>query len=73
MKYREATRGLRALGYVEIPRRSPGSHRKWHNPATGRITTLPDHGSADLKLGTLPAAVVQLGLEWGRFLDTVRG
>ena len=73
MKYREASRGLRALGCIEIPRRAPGSHRKWHNPATDRISTLPDHGPQDLKLGTLRAAVSQLGIDWGRFLEAVRG
>jgi hypothetical protein len=45
MKYQEATRRLRALGCQELPRRSPGSHRKWYNPATDRIAPLPDWGS----------------------------
>lgn len=72
MKYREAARALRALGCVEIPRRGAGSHRKWHNPGTGRISTLPDHGSADLKTGTLRAAVSQLGIDWPRFLESLK-
>jgi predicted RNA binding protein YcfA (HicA-like mRNA interferase family) len=72
MKYREVARALRSLGCVELPRRGAGSHRKWHNPETSRISTLPDHGSADLKLGTLRAAVSQLGIEWPRFLETAR-
>jgi len=67
MKYREAARKLQRLGCRELPRRSAGSHRKWLNPAAGRATALPDWGTKDLKLGTLKAAVRQLGLEWHAF------
>lgn len=73
MRYREAARALSALGCVELQRRSSGSHRKWHNPATGRVTTLPDWGSRDLKLGTLRAAVRQLGIEWESYLSALTG
>ena len=69
MTYREAARKLRSLGCVELSRRGKGSHRKWHNPKNGRTTTLPDWGSKDLKLGTLKAAVRQLGLDWADFLN----
>ena len=69
MTYRDATRKLRKLGCRELPRRKPGSHRKWHNPATGGFTTLPDWGSKDLKMGTLRSAVRLLGLDWKAFLD----
>lgn len=61
MKYREAARKLTALGCREVPRRGGGSHRKWTNPAADRSTVLPDHGGRELKLGTLRAAVRQLG------------
>ena len=67
MKYREAARKLQDLGCQELPRRKRGSHRKWLNPATGRATVLPDWGGKDLKLGTLRAAVRQLGIEWETF------
>ncbi|OGP58111.1 MAG: hypothetical protein A2V67_05490 [Deltaproteobacteria bacterium RBG_13_61_14] len=67
MKYREAAKKLERLGCQELPRRGSGSHRKWLNPATQRATVLPDWGSKDLKLGTLRAAVKQLGLEWEKF------
>jgi len=67
MKYREAAKKLERLGCQELPRRGGGSHRKWFNPATQRATVLPDWGSKDLKLGTLRAAVKQLGLEWEKF------
>ena len=67
MIYREAARKLAALGCREIPRRAGGAHRKWTNPATKRSTVLPDHSARDLKLGTLRAAVRQLGLDWAAF------
>jgi mRNA interferase HicA len=67
MKYAEAARKLRVLGCEELPRRKGGSHRKWHNPATGRISPLPDWGVKDIKTGTLHAVVRQLGLEWDIF------
>ena len=67
MKYREVARKLGVLGCREIARRGGGSHRKWHNPASGRSTVVPDWGGRDLKLGTVRAAVRQLGLEWNDF------
>jgi mRNA interferase HicA len=67
MIYREAARKLAALGCREIPRRGGGAHRKSTNPATNHSTVLPDHGGRDLKLGTLRAAVRQLGLDWVAF------
>jgi predicted RNA binding protein YcfA (HicA-like mRNA interferase family) len=65
--YREIARRLRILGCEELPRRGSGSHRKWHNPATGRIAPVPDWGSKDLKLGTVRGIVRQLGLTWVEF------
>jgi predicted RNA binding protein YcfA (HicA-like mRNA interferase family) len=64
MKYREAARKLTALGCVEIVRRGGGSHRKWLNPVLNQFTVIPDWGGKDLKLGTVRAAVRQLGLQW---------
>lgn len=51
MTYREVTRKLRALGCQELRRRTGGSHRKWLNPRTQRVSTLPDWGHKDLKQG----------------------
>jgi predicted RNA binding protein YcfA (HicA-like mRNA interferase family) len=67
--YREVARKLAALGCRELPRAGGGSHRKWLNPATNQVTTVPDWGGDDLKLGTLRAAVRQLGIPWGEFGD----
>ena len=68
MKYREVASRLKALGCTEIARHAGGSHRKWLNPATKLATVVPDWGSKDLKLGTIRAAVRQLGLDWSEFL-----
>ncbi|MGH9754149.1 MAG: type II toxin-antitoxin system HicA family toxin [Blastocatellia bacterium] len=67
MIYREASRKLNKLGCQELPRRSGGSHRKWLNPANQQIAVLPDWGSKDLKMGTLRAAIKQLGIDWEDF------
>jgi mRNA interferase HicA len=65
MKYRVVARKLVALGCAKVPRK--GSHRKGHNPLTNRSTVIPDWGSRDLKIGTVRAAVRQLGIEWAAF------
>jgi predicted RNA binding protein YcfA (HicA-like mRNA interferase family) len=67
MKYREVARKLAMLGCTEIPRKGGGAHRKWHNPATNRSTVVPDWGGRDLKMGTVRAAIRQLGVEWTAF------
>jgi hypothetical protein len=48
----------------ELPRRRGVSRRKWYNRATGRIVSVPDWGSKDLKMGTWWHIVRQLGLDW---------
>jgi predicted RNA binding protein YcfA (HicA-like mRNA interferase family) len=67
MKYCEVARKLTTLGCQELPRRGGGSHRKWYHPANQMATTVPDWGRRDLKLGTIRAAVRQLGLDWQEF------
>lgn len=67
MTYRGVSRKLAALGCHELPRQGGGSHRKWLNPATQRVTVIPDWGGRDLKLGTVRAVVRQLGLGWTEF------
>jgi mRNA interferase HicA len=67
MNYREVTKKLSKLGCEEIPKRGGGSHRKWFNPATEKATVIPDWSGRDLKLGTLRAAIKQLGIEWSAF------
>ncbi len=70
MKYQDVATKLRKLGCQEIPRRGSGSHRKWHNPAVNRFTTIPDWGNKDLKTGTLRHIIRQLDLDWEDFKRT---
>lgn len=67
MKYRDVARKLEKLRCHETLRTGGGSHRKWHNPAANRSTVVPDWGGRDLKLGTIRAAIRQLGIEWDDF------
>lgn len=69
MNYRDVARKLTSLGCRELRRRGTGSHRKWFNPATQRVTVVPDWGGRDLKLGTVRSALRQLQIEWQDFLD----
>ena len=69
MKYREVVKKLSVLGCQERVRKGGGSHRKWINPISQQATVIPDWGNRDLKLGTIRAAVRQLGIDWQRFLD----
>jgi mRNA interferase HicA len=67
MRYRDVAKRLTSLGCRELPRTGDGSHRKGLNPTTSNITVVPDWGSDDLKLGTIRAAIRQLGLSWDDF------
>ena len=67
MKYQAVAAKLRKLGCQEIPRRGGGSHRKWHNPASGAIAPIPDWGNKDLKMETLRQIVRQPDLDWEEF------
>lgn len=69
MKYREVVKKLSVLGCQERVRTGGGSHRKWINPISQQATVIPDWGNRDLKLGTIRAAVRQLGIDWQRFLS----
>ncbi|WP_019503086.1 type II toxin-antitoxin system HicA family toxin [Pseudanabaena sp. PCC 6802] len=67
MKCREVAQTWVKLVCTELPRRGGGSHRKWFNPITQKLTVIPDWASCDLKLGTLRAAIKQLGIDWADF------
>jgi predicted RNA binding protein YcfA (HicA-like mRNA interferase family) len=69
MNYRDVARKLTSLGCRELPRRGAGSHRKWFNPTSQRVTVVPDWGGRDLKLGTVRSALRQLQIEWQDFVD----
>ena len=69
MKYRELARKLESLGCYELKdRRTRGSHRKWINPFTDKVTSIPYH--KELKLGTARACVRQLSINWSDIIHT---
>lgn len=61
MRYQQLARRLRDLGCEEL-RAGKGSHRIWYNPLTGQVTSIPDWGARDLTLGTVRAAIRELGI-----------
>jgi len=61
MKYRDLAKRLRDLGCKELAR-GKGSHRKWHNPSTDKVTVVPDWGGNDLAPGTVRAVIRELGI-----------
>jgi predicted RNA binding protein YcfA (HicA-like mRNA interferase family) len=66
-KYREIIKKLKAFGF-ELFRYAAGSHEIWHNPASGRFTTIPNH-PGDMPEGTLQAILKQAGIGPGEFLE----
>ena len=66
MRYRDLAERLRGLGCVEL-REGKGSHRLWHNPASGLIASIPDWGSKDLAPGTVRAVLRELGISRQEF------
>ena len=66
-KYRQIIQKLRALGF-EFHRQAAGSHEIWHNPVTGRFTTIPNH-PGDMPEGTLRAIPRQADVTPDDFLN----
>ncbi len=65
-RYREIVRRLKGFGF-EFHRQAAGSHEIWHNPASGRYTTIPNH-SGDMPEGTLRAILKQANVDPDDFL-----
>jgi predicted RNA binding protein YcfA (HicA-like mRNA interferase family) len=65
-RYRDVVQLLRQHGF-EFRRQAAGSHEIWHNPLTGRFTTVPNH-PGDIPEGTLRAILKQAGLSIDEFL-----
>jgi predicted RNA binding protein YcfA (HicA-like mRNA interferase family) len=65
-RHRDVARRLRKLGF-SFDRQAAGSHEIWHNPTTGRYTTIPNH-PGDLPEGTLRAILRQAALTVDDFL-----
>jgi len=66
-RYRDVIARLRRLGF-EFHRQATGSHEIWHNAASGRYTTIPNH-PGDLPEGTLRAILKQAGVTPEQFLE----
>jgi predicted RNA binding protein YcfA (HicA-like mRNA interferase family) len=65
-RHRDVARRLRKLDF-SFDRQAAGSHEIWHNPTTGRYTTIPNH-PGDLPEGTLRAILKQAALTVDEFL-----
>ncbi|MCU0424809.1 MAG: type II toxin-antitoxin system HicA family toxin [Candidatus Kapabacteria bacterium] len=66
-RYRELIQRLRKLGF-ELLRQASGSHEIWHNPTTGRFTTIPKH-SGDMPEGTVKSILKQANISTEEFLN----
>jgi predicted RNA binding protein YcfA (HicA-like mRNA interferase family) len=65
-KYKQISQRLKELGFV-FHRQAAASHEIWHNSATNRYTTLPNH-PGDMPEGTLRAILKQAGIDTDTFL-----
>jgi len=66
-RYRTIIIKLKILGF-EFYRQAAGSHEIWHNRATNKFTTIPNH-SGDMLEGTLKAILNQGGIDVNIFLN----
>lgn len=64
--YHQIIKKLRSQGF-EFDRQAAGSHEIWHNPNTGKYTTIPNH-PGDMPEGTLRAILKQAGISPNDFL-----
>lgn len=67
-RYREIIKRLKQFGF-EFHRQAAGSHEIWHNAATNKFTTIPNH-TGDMPEGTLRAILKQAGVEPEEFLSS---
>jgi predicted RNA binding protein YcfA (HicA-like mRNA interferase family) len=65
-RYRDIVQRLKRAGF-EFHRQAAGSHELWHNPATNRYTTIPNH-PGDMPEGTLRAILKQADIDPEVFL-----
>jgi predicted RNA binding protein YcfA (HicA-like mRNA interferase family) len=65
-RYRDIIKILKRFGF-EFHRQASGSHEIWHNPATNRYTTMPNH-SGDMPKGTLRAILKQANIDIEEFI-----
>lgn len=63
MKYNELHRLLREIGCYPIKNKSIAGHPAWFSPVTGRTFPTSNHGSEDVKRGTLKNILRDSGLK----------
>lgn len=61
MKYNELHKILRANGCYETNRQRAG-HPEWYSPATGKKFTTSNHGSQEVRPGTLKSILRDSGV-----------
>jgi len=61
LNYGELTRKLQRRG-IELRRQGRGSHEIWWDPQRKLYTRITNHGSAEIKKGTLARILKDLGL-----------
>ena len=61
MNYGELTRKLQQQG-IELRRQAKGSHEIWWHPDKRLYTRITNHGSQEIKKGTLARILKDLGL-----------
>jgi predicted RNA binding protein YcfA (HicA-like mRNA interferase family) len=61
LNYGELTRKLRRFG-IELRRQGRGSHEIWWDPRKKLYTRISNHGSEEIKKGTLARILKDLGL-----------
>lgn len=66
-KYRQIIKKLKAFGFESF-RHAAGSHEIWHNPKSGKYTTIPNH-PGDMPEGTLRAILKQADIPPQEFIE----
>jgi predicted RNA binding protein YcfA (HicA-like mRNA interferase family) len=63
MKYNELNRLLRRIGCYPVSGKQIAGHPAWYSPITGRYFPTSNHGSEEVKRGTLKNILRDSGLE----------
>lgn len=63
MKYSELERALRKAGCYPLNGKQINGHPAWFSPKTGKKFRMSNHGSLEVKLGTLKQIMKDAGLD----------
>lgn len=70
--YRDIARVAKKLGFV-LYRQAKGSHEIWRREHDGIQTTIPNHGSKDLKRKTIKAIIIDFDITIEEFQKLRKG